>query len=160
MVSMNVFSMHVMRWGRMGLAVALLAGCGEPGDQTRLELPALQFQTSETEPFLGFPASADEIDQAPMLLSETGAFSDSGALQPAPGLVPYDVASPLWSDGALKQRWLSVPAGATIGFNEEGAFDYPPGTVLVKHFGMLLDESMPERVERLETRFLVADRDP
>jgi uncharacterized repeat protein (TIGR03806 family) len=71
--------------------------------------------------------------------------------------MPYGVVSPLWSDGALKERWLALPAGDHIAFAEQGAFEFPAGTVLVKHFGMALDESRPEELERLETRVLVAD---
>ncbi|MBC8001940.1 MAG: PQQ-dependent sugar dehydrogenase, partial [Opitutaceae bacterium] len=40
----------------------------------------------------------------PGLLSQTGAFSDTPAMIPSAGLIPYDVTSPLWSDGAAKSR--------------------------------------------------------
>jgi len=71
----------------------------------------------------------------PAVLSETGVFSDLRSLKPAPGLIPYTVNSPLWSDGAIKTRWLALPAGSSIGFSENGAWTFPEGTVFVKNFG-------------------------
>jgi hypothetical protein len=81
----------------------------------------------------------------PALLSQTGAFTDLATLEPAKGLVAYDVTSPLWSDGASKKRWISAPRAAQ--FTERDAWRFAPGTVFVKHF---------ERDgRRLETRILV-----
>src|SRR5690606_9410595 len=90
--------------------------------------------------------------------SEAGVFADLARLEPLSGILPYEIQAPLWSDGALKQRWLSVPAGATLGYADDGAFDIPAGTVIVKHFEMALDERSPEVRRRLETRFWVAAR--
>src|SRR5258708_5826226 len=45
----------------------------------------------------------------PPVLSATGAFSDVRNVIPSEGLIPFAVNSPLWSDGALKNRWLAVP---------------------------------------------------
>ncbi len=53
----------------------------------------------------------------------------------APGLVPYDVNAPLWSDGVAKQRYLALPAGAQARWSgEDGPLSLPVGTVLVKTF--------------------------
>src|SRR5204863_6670833 len=51
------------------------------------------------------PSSA----RVPDTLEETGAFANLQTLEPNPGIVPYDVNSPLWSDGAIKKRWFSIP---------------------------------------------------
>src|SRR5207245_1871206 len=45
----------------------------------------------------------------PQLLSATGCVDPLAPSFPAPGLIPYDVNVPLWSDGADKQRWVSLP---------------------------------------------------
>jgi uncharacterized repeat protein (TIGR03806 family) len=92
----------------------------------------------------------------PERLSELGAFDDLPALLPALDLVPYDVQSPLFSDGASKRRWMWLPEGGRIGFAENGPFSYPEGTVFIKHFELALDERDPNTRRRLETRFLVA----
>jgi uncharacterized repeat protein (TIGR03806 family) len=93
--------------------------------------------------------------EPPALLSAVGVFASTAALTPAPFLIPYDVITPLWSDGALKRRWLCVPndgapntAAEQIAYSEEGEWGFPVGTVLVKHF-----ETPAGR--RLETRLLV-----
>lgn len=94
----------------------------------------------------------------PRTLSETGAFRDLKTLAPRPGLVPYEVNSPLWSDGAAKSRWISVPRGRPIGFAAAGPWSFPAGTVLVKHFEIATDEARPDATRRrLETRFLIRD---
>jgi uncharacterized repeat protein (TIGR03806 family) len=97
------------------------------------------------------------FSNAPLRLSETGVFADteSEQLQAAPGFVPYDVAAPLWSDGASKRRWISVPDGTALGYSETGSWSFPEGTVLVKHFELALDEARPAEARRLETRLLV-----
>ena len=41
---------------------------------------------------------------------------------------------PLWSDGADKERCLALPPGGKISVREDGDWDLPIGTVLVKHF--------------------------
>ncbi|MHC4549082.1 MAG: PQQ-dependent sugar dehydrogenase [Planctomycetota bacterium] len=90
--------------------------------------------------------------EIPSLLSDTGLFRDTTNLVPAPGLIEYDVNSPLWSDGARKRRWIALPGDARIGFSANGPWVFPVGTVLVKHFELDL---APTQVQRLETRVLV-----
>jgi len=34
-------------------------------------------------------------------------------------MLPYDVNVPFWSDGALKERWFSVPDGTTIHIGDQ-----------------------------------------
>jgi len=92
----------------------------------------------------------------PARLSETGAFTETTGLVPAPALFPYDVASPLYSDGADKRRWFALPAGDGVRFSEVGPLGFPDGSVFVKHFEIALDEREPSRKTRLETRFLVS----
>ena len=93
----------------------------------------------------------------PKLLSETGAFADLRTLQPADALIPYSVNSPLWSDGAVKQRWFVLPGGTFIGFSPQGSWNFPAGSVFVKNFSLPVDESNPQVLRRLETRLLVRD---
>jgi uncharacterized repeat protein (TIGR03806 family) len=96
-------------------------------------------------------------ENLPALLSQTGAFRSLADLTPAPGFVPYDVNTPLWSDGALKRRWLGLPPGDAITFAPTGEWSFPPGTVAVKHFDLPLDDTNPSVTRRLETRLLVVD---
>ncbi|MCZ6890273.1 MAG: PQQ-dependent sugar dehydrogenase [Gammaproteobacteria bacterium] len=91
----------------------------------------------------------------PALLSETGIFTDLGTLQPVSGFVEYGVNVPFWSDGAVKRRWIAIPDGQTMTFAATGAWDFPVGTVLVKHFDMEMVEQDASSLRRLETRVLV-----
>ena len=104
------------------------------------------------EPTAGPPPAA-----FPARLSETGLFADTTSLTPNPGLVEYEVNSPLYSDDAAKRRWLALPNGARIGFDATGAWTFPPGTVLVKHFELALRVGDPSSARRLETRALVLE---
>jgi uncharacterized repeat protein (TIGR03806 family) len=139
--------------------LAALGGCSSGEDRTELTFPDLGDTSAGALPFLGFPATAAESSSSPQLLSRTQAFADLGSLETNAGILPYDVQSPLWSDGAQKRRWIALPSGGRIGFSETGAWTFPPGTVFIKQFGMALDERAPAEVERLETRFLVAASD-
>ncbi|MDX2023489.1 MAG: hypothetical protein SF187_24850 [Deltaproteobacteria bacterium] len=90
-------------------------------------------------------------DPFPKKLSATGCFDATDPRKPAPGLIPYGVASPLWSDNAEKHRWMALPEGKKVRFTTNGDFDFPNGTVLLKSFA--LDGVM------LETRFLIRHSD-
>lgn len=87
----------------------------------------------------------------PRTLSASGVFASVPAYRPAPGLVPYEVNAPLWSDGAYKERHLGIPGEGRIDFTESGAWGLPDGTVLVKTFSLDLDQGR----RRVETRYLV-----
>ena len=90
----------------------------------------------------------------PRKLSETGLFSSTKELKAEAGLIPYSVNSPLWSDGAHKERWLALPGDTKIGFTHNRAFDFPEGTVLVKEFALDLEAGNAASRRRLETRLL------
>lgn len=71
----------------------------------------------------------------PTSLAATGCFTDHG-LSPIAGVIGYSTASRLWSDAAVKRRWLAVPPGASITYNAtlDAAWSFPVGTVLIKEF--------------------------
>jgi uncharacterized repeat protein (TIGR03806 family) len=110
--------------------------------------------------FLNLPST--ERGTMPGRLSETGAFLDTRALRPTTALIPYDVNTPLWSDGAVKRRWVAVPSKgpghvATIRPAATGSWDLPAGTVFVKHFELPAGLARAGATHRLETRLLVRD---
>lgn len=92
----------------------------------------------------------------PQQLSQTGIFADLTPLSPTPGLEPYEVNVPFWSDGAAKRRWFALPStNAYLTYTHAGAWQSPPGTVWVKHFDLdVLSNSVPI-TKRIETRVLV-----
>jgi len=95
----------------------------------------------------------------PKKLSETKLFANTAKLIPSAALIPYDVNSPLWSDGASKSRWLAIPSGKRIGFTGVGEWSFPDGSVFVKHFDLAKVGADGKTVSstRLETRVLVRD---
>ena len=69
----------------------------------------------------------DLPETPPATLRETGLFTDAGIMTFAPQY-------PLWSDGASKRRWISLPEGASIDASEVDAWQFPVGTRLWKEF--------------------------
>ncbi|MEZ4289463.1 MAG: thrombospondin type 3 repeat-containing protein [Myxococcota bacterium] len=92
----------------------------------------------------------------PTQLSQTGLFTDVASLTPAPGVIEYGVESPLWSDGALKRRWIALPGDEQIVFRNRDDWSFPIGTALVKHFELEQPGTSPKR---LETRVLLRQTD-
>jgi glucose/arabinose dehydrogenase len=87
----------------------------------------------------------------PHKLSESGLFASVAGYRPLPSLIPYDVNSPLWSDGAAKERHIAMPGTERIGFTEQGPWQLPELTVLVKTFSLTGPDGTAKRIE---TRFL------
>jgi autotransporter-associated beta strand protein len=113
--------------------------------------------------FLNMPSSFNGT--LPLLLSGTGAFGDTPNRIAAGGLIPYEPNTPLWSDAAVKSRYLAVPNNGgvitpdeQIGFLPTNSWTFPAGTVFVKNFDLVVDETNASApLRRLETRLLVRD---
>lgn len=67
-------------------------------------------------------------------LSETGCFASTNPMTLAPGVIPYDLNNPLYSDGAGKLRGMALPNGGQITVTANNDFDFPERTVFVKTF--------------------------
>lgn len=100
--------------------------------------------------------------QPPATLSATGAFTNLASLATADGIIPFSVNAPLWSDGALKTRWIALPnngapftADEVVSYSTSGEWSFPVGTVVIKHFELAVSDANPALRKRLETRFLV-----
>jgi uncharacterized repeat protein (TIGR03806 family) len=144
----------------IAVAAALMASCaGRPAPLSAAsgrERPSVE-RPAPVKPYLNMPDTA--TGNMPLLLSQTGAFARTGMLEPASGLLPYDLVLAFWSDGAVKTRHVAIPAGRTVAFSPTGEWTFPPGTVFVKTFDLPVDASQPQQRRRLETRLLVVDRD-
>jgi len=91
----------------------------------------------------------------PATLADTGAFSNLATLTPHGGIVPYEVNVPLWSDGAIKSHWFSLPnTNLAFTFNRTNNWSFPTGAVWVEHFELVTNHLTQQRT-RLETRLLV-----
>jgi uncharacterized repeat protein (TIGR03806 family) len=90
----------------------------------------------------------------PRRLSDTGLFASTAGREPMPGVILYDVNSPLWSDGAEKERFLALPGDSQIVFHPDRSWEFPDGTVLVKTFSLPLSGRAQEALSPVETRLL------
>jgi uncharacterized repeat protein (TIGR03806 family) len=82
------------------------------------------------------PSGAPPADTFPKLLSETGCVDPGNPARPAPAMIPYEINSPLWSDGADKRRHFAIPDGTTIMVNAEHDWVLPIGSVTMKTFAV------------------------
>jgi len=95
----------------------------------------------------------ENIQQPPEQLSAWGLFQgDMKEHSLNTGVLPYDVATPLFSDYALKYRAVWMPPGTSATANDKGVFSFPEGTLLLKTFAYP-EKDGARRI--LETRLLV-----
>ncbi|MCX8000507.1 MAG: hypothetical protein N3A69_16410, partial [Leptospiraceae bacterium] len=73
-----------------------------------------------------------EIKQNSLIPKETG--------------IPYDLNTTLFSDYAVKERVIFLPAGTQIQYDSEKEFEFPIGTIITKTF------YLPEGFKRLDER--------
>lgn len=90
-------------------------------------------------------------DSLPKTLGNYGFFLDRAANDPAPGVVPYRLNMPLFSDGAEKHRFVYVPDGQEIAIGDQGLLEFPVGSALIKTFAF--GEGGSQR--KIETRVLL-----
>lgn len=92
-------------------------------------------------------------------LSAYGFFKgDLRNLEPAEGVIHYELNSPLFSDYAYKKRFIKFPQGTFARYSTDDVFDFPEGTVLIKNFYYPADFRKPnENIRILETRLLILE---
>lgn len=95
------------------------------------------------------------LHEFPRTLSASGLFDNTAKHIVKPALIPYSVNSPLWSDGAHKERFIALPDGdSKIDFHPTKSWSFPDETVLVKSFAVETTPGDPSSRKWLETRFL------
>lgn len=93
-------------------------------------------------------------------LSAYGLLAPGSQTEPAAGVTPYTLNTPLFSDYAEKLRFVALPPGAAATYREEGVFDFPVGATLVKTFAYPADARRPgEDLHVIETRLLIRKAD-
>jgi uncharacterized repeat protein (TIGR03806 family) len=81
-------------------------------------------------------AGSEQLNEFPATLSATGCVDPASPTVMTEGVIPYDINSAYWTDGAAKARWMALPDRTTIELDEDGNFLFPPGTVLIKEFSL------------------------
>lgn len=85
----------------------------------------------------------------PTRLFDTGLCANAACTQLAPGVRSFQPRPgwQLWTDGAVKQRWIYLPPGTKIDNSDPNRWRFPVGTKLWKSFSV--------GGKRLETRYFV-----
>jgi mono/diheme cytochrome c family protein len=83
----------------------------------------------------------------PGRLSETGLYAPGSVEALGSGVREYAPGFALWSDGATKRRWVSLPAGSRIDSSDMDDWSFPVGTRFYKEFSVA--------GRRIETRLLM-----
>jgi hypothetical protein len=87
----------------------------------------------------------------PQTLEDTGLYADFATLQIDPRHLAFSPQYPLWTDGAAKRRWISLPPGTVIDGSDPDAWVFPLGTRLWKEFSF--------GGRRVETRYIERQAD-
>jgi uncharacterized repeat protein (TIGR03806 family) len=85
---------------------------------------------------------------------------DLKTLTPNDRVLPYDLITPLFSDYALKARFVWMPEGTSAKYVRDEVLDFPVGAVLIKNFYFpndFRDETKGRRI--IETRLLIHKQD-
>ena len=95
----------------------------------------------------------------PRKLSETGLFTSVAEHKVAPGVIPYEINAPFWSDGAVKERFFAIPNDGKITFDDSKAWEFEDGAVTVKSFSLDMVQGDPRSRKRIETRIVAKQND-
>jgi len=88
-------------------------------------------------------------------LSDYGIFQGKlNELQPVAGVIHYELATPLFTDYALKDRMIILPPGQQMKYAASGPLDFPDSTIILKHFSYR--DTSGNKV-LIETRMLFRD---
>lgn len=101
------------------------------------------------------PATAaggrEQPARPPTTLEATGLYSDFATLQVDSRHLAFSPQYPLWTDGATKRRWVSLPPGTAIDGTDADAWKFPIGTRFWKEFSF--------DGQRVETRYMELQAD-
>ena len=97
------------------------------------------------------------IKYAKPKLSDYGFFEGHMANHnPVPGVIPYDVSAKLFSDYALKSRFIALPKGQQLVYQKDGTFNFPQESVLIKTFYYSANfRNSDQDSQLIETRLLI-----
>ena len=120
---------------------------------------ALDYDRGEIHELDRSPPPPKDLPPFPRKLSDTGLFTSVKDHRVAPGVIPYSINAPFWSDGAQKERFFAIPGELGIDFTEDRAWAFDDGTVTVKSFTLEMEAGNPASGKRIETRIVVKQDD-
>jgi uncharacterized repeat protein (TIGR03806 family) len=94
-----------------------------------------------------------------MQLSDYGFFRGNlKDLDPTEDVLPYDLNTPLFSDYALKARFMWLPKDGKLSYQNTSVLGFPEGSILIKNFYYPADFRKPDsKISILETRLLILE---
>ena len=100
---------------------------------------------------------ANPLEYAKPKLSDYGFFWEPMAEQiPVDNIFSYRISTPLFTDYALKSRFIVLPDGKKVSYISTEEFDFPVGTIFIKTFYYPADFRAPEKDwQIIETRLLM-----
>ena len=135
-----------------GFFLSALAACAVSIGVQVLPASALPPPRVNVEAILGVAQLDGKVRKYPRTLSEYGFFLDGAGRVPDARVIPYQLNTPLWSDGADKLRYIFLPEGAQMVADEEGGLlDLPVGSAIIKTFAF----GQGEDQRYIETRLLL-----
>lgn len=93
----------------------------------------------------------------PHRLADTGLFAAGSVTEMSSGIESFSPQYPLWSDGAVKRRWIRLPPDSAIDGSHPAAWVFPGGTRFWKEFsreGRRVETRMIERTAEGQWRFV------
>lgn len=98
-------------------------------------VPAMSTQTIGAAAALALATAAPALAwDPPATLRETGLYADWASRTVAPANLSFSPQYPLWTDGAVKRRWIQIPRGTYVDASDPDSWEFPFGTRLWKEF--------------------------
>jgi uncharacterized repeat protein (TIGR03806 family) len=133
----NAFLVSVLLFSLTTLAVVIVQSCKNKSaqkEQSVAEKKGFQFKDK---------------------LSEYGFFKGNlNEIHPVNTIFKYELSTPLFTDYAVKDRFIFLPAGTSVGYRENGILDFPDSTIIIKNFAYT---NTAQQKIMIETRLLVKD---
>ncbi|MFT5304024.1 MAG: hypothetical protein ACI814_004847, partial [Mariniblastus sp.] len=130
-------------------------GCGSnrPTLTTENESPASSDDSATSD---GQSDIRERLNRYKPRITDYGVFKlPVSDLEPAEGVIEYELNTPLFTDYAQKQRLIKLPPGTSASYTSTGPLDFPVGTVIAKTFYYAADLNDPtSRRHLVETRIL------
>lgn len=132
----------MIQWGAAAIAIIFtLCACGATDDSGVVD-------GSIGDAPIVDAVGAPDAKPARDLLSQVGLYSDIATKTLAPGVVEFEPAHALWTDGAVKTRWIKLPPDTVIDTSDMDHWVFPVGAKLFKEFvrdGVLIETRMIEK---------------
>lgn len=128
------------------LAIILSTGCDNPAtDESNVDASTPIDTLSVVDTGVADAAASDRRDR----LSQVGLYEDIDTLLLASDVVAFAPSYPLWSDNAVKVRFIKLPPGTQIDTTDMNRWQFPIGTRVYKEFaldGIKLETRMIEKL--------------